>query len=267
MRKYLAFFKVRFFSGLQYRGASVSAVTTQMVWGLMECLAYRALHESNSAAFPMEYDAIVSYIWLKESCLMLFSTWNMDNDIVDQIANGGIAYELCRPVSLYKMWFSRLIGGRLATTVLKCVPVLTIAFLMPEPFKMNLPASPQAFFLFLLTMALGLGVTAAFCLLVYVLTFFTISPYGWRTLLMATLELLTGQIVPIPFMPESVRRAVELLPFAAMSNVPFRVYSGDLAGGEMWAAIGLQIFWMWALILAGKALSRKAVRQVVIQGG
>lgn len=267
MRKYFAFFKVRFFCGMQYRMASVSAVTTQVVWGLMECLAYRALHESNAASFPMEYDALVSYIWLQEAFLILFSTWNQDGDVVDQIVNGGIAYELCRPISLYKMWFSRVTGGRLAATCLKCVPVMVIAFLLPEPFRMNLPASPAAFAVFLLATALGAGVTVAFCLLVYVLTFFTISPYGWRTLLMATLELLTGQIIPIPFMPEGFRRVIELLPFAAMSNVPFRVYSGDLAGAEMWTAIGLQMFWLFALVLIGKALSSRAIRQVVIQGG
>lgn len=267
MRKYLAFFKVRFFCGMQYRMASLSAITTQVVWGLMECLAWRALQDSNAAAFPMEFDAIVSYMWLKEAFLVLFSTWNQDGDIVDQIVNGGIAYELCRPVSLYRMWFMRIAGGRLAVTALKCVPVLVIAFCLPEPFRMNLPASPEAFIMFLVTMVLGMGVTISFCLLVYVLTFFTISPYGWRTLLTATLELLTGHILPIPFIPEPFRTVIELLPFAGMSNVPFRVYSGDLAGGEMWTAIGLQVFWICVLILGGSLISRRAIHQVVVQGG
>ena len=45
MKKYLMFFKVRFASGLQYRMASVTALTTQLIWGIMECLAYKAIAE------------------------------------------------------------------------------------------------------------------------------------------------------------------------------------------------------------------------------
>ena len=119
MKKYFSFFRVRFFTGLQYRTAAVSALTTQFVWGLMECLAYKALMDSNAIAFPMEYSAVVSYIWLQEAFFALFKTWASDNDIFGMITNGGIAYELCRPISIYNMWFSRNVGGRMAEAVLK----------------------------------------------------------------------------------------------------------------------------------------------------
>lgn len=267
MRKYYSFFKTRFACGMQYRMASVSAVTTQFLWGLMECLAYKALQESSAAGLPMDYAAIVSYIWLKEAFLVLFNTWAADNDIFAMIMDGGIAYEMCRPVSLYDMWYARTLGGRMALAALKCGPVLALAFLVPAPYKMGAPASFPALLLFLLTMLLGTGVTAAFCMLVYFLSFFTISPQGWKMLLTGAVEFLSGSVIPIPFVPEPWRTVLELLPFASMQNVPFRIYSGDLAGGEMVSAIGLQVFWLCALILCGKLICRKAQRRVVVQGG
>ena len=79
-----------------------------------------------------------------------------DNDIFGMIMNGDVAYELCRPLSVYTMWFSRNVGGRMAETLLRCVPVLFCAFLMPEPYRMTLPVNMAAFGWFLFTMFLGI---------------------------------------------------------------------------------------------------------------
>lgn len=145
MKKYYCFFKLRFFTGLQYRMASLTALTTQLVWGLMECLAYKVIAEAYGDNIPMDYASIVKYIWLKEALFALFNTWAADNDLFEMIANGDIAYELCRPVTIYSMWFVRTVGARTAEAVMRCIPVLLCAFLMPRPYRMTLPVSGTAF--------------------------------------------------------------------------------------------------------------------------
>lgn len=251
MKKYLTFFRLRFATGVQYRMASIMALTTQLIWGLMECLAFRAIAQASGGQMKMEYQAIVSYIWLKEAFLALFNTWAADNELFTMIRNGDIAYELCRPVSVYSMWFARITGGRCSEALLRCVPVLCCAFLMPSSYRMGLPVSVGAFFLFLLTMLLGMGVTIAFCMVVYMLCFFTIAPQGWRMVLTGAVDLLSGNLIPLPFFPQRYLRLAELLPFAYMQNVPFRIYCGDLTGEAVLPMIGKQIFWLLTLILAG----------------
>lgn len=266
-RKYISFFRLHFNTGLQYRAAAFGGIVTQFLWGLMECLAFRAFYEADPAAFPMEFSATVTYIWLREAFFALFTTWHADNDIFNSIINGDIAYELCRPVSVYDMWFSRTCAKRLANAGLRCVPILIAAFLLPSPFKMTLPKNAGCLVLFIVTMLLGLGVTAAFCMFVYVLSFFTISPQGLRMVFTSMVELLSGATIPLPFMPDAVRRVLDILPFAGMFNVPLRIYSGDLSGTPMLRAVSLQCFWLIILLAAGKALCRMAERRVVVQGG
>ena len=145
MKKYYCFFKLRFATGLQYRMAFVTALTTQLIWGLMECLAFKAIAEASGGSLPMNYSSIVTYIWLKEALLVLFNTWAAYNDLFAMIANGNIAYELCRPVSIYSMWFSRTTGARIAEAVMRCIPVLGCAFLMPKAYRMTLPVDGAAF--------------------------------------------------------------------------------------------------------------------------
>lgn len=198
----------------------------------------------------------------------MFNTWiATDGDIFSVIMNGDVAYELCRPISLYRMWFAKSVGGRCATAALKCVPIITVAALLPHPYRLSAPKNGAAFCFFLLTLFLGLLVTVAFCMLVYAITLFTISPQGLRALLTGAVELLSGAVIPFPFIPNPVRGVLELLPFGSMQNVALRVYSGSLAGGAMLRAVFLQVFWIGALVLLGRAICRVAERRLVVQGG
>lgn len=267
MRKYYYFFKLRFSTGIQYRMASVSALTTQLLWGLMECLAYRAIAEASGGNLPMDYSSIVTYIWLKEALLALCNTWAADNDLFDMITNGDIAYEMCRPVSVYSMWFSRTTGARIASALMRSIPILLCAFLMPGACRMTLPVSGGAFALFLLTLFFALGITVTFCMLVYMLCFFTISPQGWKMVLTGAVDFLSGNIIPLPFFPKKYLFLLELTPFAYMQNVPFRIYCGDISGGEIWQCVIRQIFWLAALGFLGAAIWKQAEKRVVIQGG
>ena len=135
MKKYISFFGLRLNMGLQYRVAAAAGIVTQFVWGFMECFVFRAFYEPNPAAFPMEFKAMVSYIWLQQAFLAFFATWMMDNDIFDSILSGNIAYELCRPVSIYNMWFAKNAATRISRALLRCMPILIVAFILPEPFK------------------------------------------------------------------------------------------------------------------------------------
>ena len=56
---------------------------------------------------PMTFAQLSSYIWLQQAFLALFMMWFFDNDIFEAITRGDVAYELCRPVDLYNMWFVR----------------------------------------------------------------------------------------------------------------------------------------------------------------
>ena len=267
MKKYWAFFRLRFTMGLQYRSAAAAGIVTQFFWGAMNILVYRAFYETDAEAFPMSFRATATYIWLQQAFLALFAAWMLENEIFENIMNGNVAYEMCRPVSIYNMWFSRSMGNRLSRAVLRCLPILLFAAFLPAPFGIGKPASTEHFILFLITMLLGLGVTVAFFMMIYGLTFFTISPNGLRILITSMVEFFAGGIIPIPFFPDKIRNVLELLPFASMQNVPLRIYSGSMGTAETVKAITLQAIWLFVLMLLGKLLLMLAEKRIVVQGG
>lgn len=267
MKKYLSFFRLRFTMGLQYRAAALAGIVTQFVWGFMEIMLFHAFYQADASAFPMTFSATASYIWLQQAFLAFFAAWMMENEIFDSILNGNIAYELCRPINIYNMWFSRSIANRLSRAVLRCFPILLVAAFIPSPYGIAAPASMLHFFLFLLTLILGLAMTVSFCMLVYVLTFFTISPQGLRMLFTSAVEFFAGAVIPLPFFPERLQRVMELLPFASMQNVALRIYSGSMSIDQMQKAVVLQAFWLAVITLLGKMICRIAEKRVTVQGG
>ncbi len=267
MKKYLSFFRLRLQMGMQYRAAAFAGMATQFFWGFMLIFAYHAFYESNPSAFPMEFSALVSYIWLQQAFLALFITWRFDNDILAMISDGGLAYELARPVSLYRMWFAKNLAMRLSEAALRFAPVLLVAILLPKPWGLSLPKSPLHFLLFLITMVLGLLLTIAFLMIVYGLTTRMLTSYGIRIFLSSVMEFLSGQVIPLPFFPDRIRTVLEFLPSAGMQNVPLRIYSGDLTGEAMIRAILLQLVWLSVFAAAGKLLLKSAEKRAVLQGG
>lgn len=267
MKKYLSFFRLRFSMGLQYRAAALAGIATQFAWGFLEIMVFKAFYEADAGAFPMDFSAMVSYIWMQQAFLAFFAAWMMENDIFDSIVNGNIAYEMCRPVRVYNMWFSRSLATRISRAVLRCFPILAVAAFLPEPYGFAPPASVMHLIFFVITLLLGLGVTVAFCMFVYVLAFFTISPQGLRIVFTSMVEFFAGAIIPLPFFPEKIQAVMELLPFASMQNVALRIYSGSMSSMQMQKAAVLQLFWLLMLTMGGSLLCRYAEKKVTVQGG
>jgi len=267
MKKYLSFFRIRFIAGLQYRAAAWAGIATQFAWGGLNILMFRAFYENGSNAFPMPFDSLSSYIWLQQAFLAIFMAWFFDSDIFDSIVTGNIAYELCRPCDIYNMWFTKNVAIRVSRAVLRCLPILVFAFILPQPYGMSLPVSFAAFLLFVLSMLLGLLVLVAFSMLIYISAFYTISPIGIRILATSVIEFFAGALIPIPFFPEFLQPFIYALPFASMQNTPFLIYTGYISGAEIVKSMLLQLAWFVVLWCVGKLLIKHAIKKVVVQGG
>lgn len=267
MKQYLSLFRIRFINSLQYRAAAYGGMVTQFFWGFMTLLLFRAFYKSGAADFPMEFSRLSSYIWLQQAFLTLFMIWYFDMDIFNSITSGNVAYELARPVDLYKMWFTKNVATRLSRATLRSFPILIVAALLPKPYGFSLPFSFTNFAMFLITAVLAFLIVMAFCMLVYISTFYTMSSLGVRIVAAALSDFLTGGIIPLPFLPDNVQRIIGLTPFASMQNLPFLIYSGHIAGAEMFRGIMLQVFWLAALVFIGRLWMNSALKRVVIQGG
>jgi len=236
------------------------------MWGLMLVLAFLAFYRTAHGNFPMELSEVVSYMWMQQVLLVLFSVVYQDREIESSVETGAIAHELVRPTGLYERWFSRAAASRVAVTVFR-LPMLIVVFLLPAPYGLSLPPDIFQFMIFVPSMILALCVTVSFTMIMYVSIFYTISFGGVYVVVIAATAILTGAVIPFPFLPPTVQAVLEMLPFAAMQNMPLRIYSGNIAGADAIRGVVFQIFWLVVLLTAGKILMNRALKKVLVQGG
>ncbi|MDR0399551.1 MAG: ABC transporter permease [Treponema sp.] len=279
---------MKLIAGLQYRAAAWAGVATQFFWGGVSLLVFAAFYQSaglggagglagaaavsgeaasSGSPGPMDFGQLADLVWLRQAFLALVMLWSMDNELLDLIAGGNLAYELCRPLSLYGFWFFRILALRISRTLLRCAPILAVAFLLPEPWRFHPPPNPAAALLFIPSLCLAALLVTALCMFTCVLTFLSLNPHGARFFFGTLGEFLMGALIPIPFMPRTMQRVLGWLPFRYTADFPFRLYSGHIAGGEALAGLGMQCGWTALLVALGILSFRAIQRRVVIQGG
>lgn len=266
MKTYFSVFRLRMLNGLQYRVAALAGLATQFFWGFMYIMIYEAfyLHSINT---PIDFDQLVTYVWLQQAFLALVALWLRDPELFQLIISGNIAYELCRPSDTYRFWYAKLLGQRLSSALLRCIPIILIASFLPKPYRIEMPPDMFTFILFLVTLILGLFVIVAISMLIYISVFVTLNPTGSILLFGVIGEFLAGLIIPIPFMPPWLQKIAYVLPFRYTADLPFRVYSGNIPVQEAFQGIGIQLIWLILLFILGQYTMNKALRRVVVQGG
>ncbi len=264
---YLSLFKMRVLQGLQYRSAALAGILTQFFWGFMYIMIYEAFYKSTNAPQPISLEQLITFVWLQQSFLVLIMLWLRNNDIINLITKGDIAYELSRPYNLYYMWYARILAQRLSGALLRFLPILLVASLLPKPYRFSLPDDFLTFVLFLITLILGLLIIVALSMLIYISMFYTLSGVGSLLIFGVIGEFLSGLIIPVPLMPDTLKQIVYFLPFRYSSDLPFRIYAGNIGIKEAITSIFIQIFWIIFLLIIGKSWMKKALKRVVVQGG
>ena len=267
MRFYLSYFKLRFITGLQYRASALAGISTQFFFGMIFIMVYLAFYESGSGNVPMEFSGLVSYLWLQQALFSLINLLYKDTEIFDLIKNGNIAYELIRPKKLYFIWFAKIIAQRLAMVTLRCFPIIIVAFFLPEPFNLGLPVSINGFILFILTLIGGTLLMTSLIVLYHVITLKTLNEKGIPNIVATVADILSGSIVPLPFFPKVLQVISNYLPFRYISDLPFRVYTGNIGIQEGLFGLGIQVIWTFIIITLGYIMTLKSLKRVIVQGG
>jgi ABC-2 type transport system permease protein len=266
VKQYLSHFKLQLLTGLQYRTAALAGISTQFFWGFLYCMVYQAFY-SHTSIDSMSFKELISYVWLNQALFSLVVLRMKDNEVLESIRSGTVAYELCRPYDLYCWWYLKFLAKRYASAALKFIPVIVLAFLLPKPYNLSLPYSFSSFILFLISLLLGSFIIASINMIIHSISFFTLQDKGITSIINTTGELLSGLYLPIPLLPLFIISISEYLPFRLIGDLPFRIYSNNISGMYALKSITLQIIWIILLFIIGKLIMKKALKKVCIQGG
>jgi ABC-2 type transport system permease protein len=271
VKGYLSIVTTRFRVLFQYRAAALGGVFTQTFFGLVRVMILEAFYRASDARPSMTFAQAAGYVWLGQAMLTLFP-WNTDRDVRDLIRNGTVAYELCRPLDLYGLWFSRAIALRTAPVLLRMVPMFVVAIaVLPlvglDAWRLEPPPSLAAGAVWLASVFASLLLSCAFTCLMSITLLWTIDDTGVTRIFVTLVTVFGGLIIPLPLFPEWAQPVLRALPFAGTMDLPGRLYTGHIPVAEAGGVIASQLAWTAALILFGRWLLGRAIRRLVVQGG
>ena len=263
MRAYLSVFRMRLRMETQYRGAMIGGILCQMFFGLVLVALYRALYAGKPQTLPIEH--VTPYVWLQQAFFrMLLSS---DPDLLDKIRSGDISYDYCRPLNMYWFYYARIAAQKLMGSLMRGIPMLVVAALLPKGWGLILPASLPGLLFGLIALVLGLLCICALENITMGFTMRTLDPRGMQGVLNLLMITFSGNLLPLTLFPDSWQKVITALPYAQLLDAPIRLYTGEYAVSAAPGILLLQACWTFALIAVGMMMWDANRKHLIVQGG
>ncbi len=263
LRMYGEFVRVGFVNTLAYRLRYYTGIVTYFIYVSVYYFIWKAIFAHSARIEGFDFSQILTYIavgWVIRS----FYFNNIDQDMAQQVMEGKLAMDLIKPVHTQSMYVAQAFGEALFRLALLTAPAAVVLMLV---YPLRRPASFEHFAAFFASVVLSFFIVAGINFAVGTLAIRLKSILGLLRAKYFLLELFSGLLLPISFFPHAAQRLLAAMPFQYISYVPVLIYLGKINGAGIWTALGLQLFWVIALLLVGDMMWRWSSRKITIQGG
>jgi len=263
LRTYGEFVRVGFVNTLAYRLRYYTGIVTYFIYVSVYYFIWKAIFAHSARIEGFDFSQILTYIavgWVIRS----FYFNNIDQDMAQQVMEGKLAMDLIKPVNTQSMYVAQAFGEALFRLLLLTAPAAVVLLLV---YPLRRPASLAHFAGFFTSVVLSFFIVAGINFAVGTLAIRLKSILGLLRAKYFLLELFSGLLLPISFFPHAAQRLLAAMPFQYISYVPVLIYLGKISGAGIWTALGLQLFWVVALLLVGDMMWRWSSRKITIQGG
>ncbi len=180
-----------------------------------------------------------------------------------RILDGDVALDLVKPVDYQKARLAEAIGGLWIEVILIGVVVgVTLAV----TGGVDAPAGP-AFALFAVSMLLLVPLKF---LIVYVSTltcFWTQNFIGVQWARLAVVNLFSGALIPLAFLPGWLATVAQWSPFAGLTSTPALIFLGRIGVGDGLTLVAVQLGWVVVLWFGARLVWRAGLRRLTVNGG
>jgi ABC-2 type transport system permease protein len=249
-----------------YRAATVAGAFTNTVFGVIIAYTYLALWEARPDLGGYGVAQALTFAWVAQALIApvgLFGGFIID-DLSERVRTGAAAIDLHRPVSLLGLRLAEDVGRAAYHLLARGLPPMVVGAVL---FDLAWPDQLSTWVLAALSVALAVVVGFGLRYLLGLLAYWIIDVQGPAWVLVVLQLFFSGMMLPLVVFPDWLRTVADLLPFRCLIQIPIDVLLSEDTGTAVAPLIGVQLLWVGLLLGAGAALTRFAVRKVVVQGG
>lgn len=251
--------------GLIYRAEWVFGVFRGYLFLWIQVAIWRALLEQGGlpSGSPVSLADMVTYL-TAVSVLQTATYSSVARDMEDRLRTGDIVGDLLRPTPFPVLVVGRSLGQAAASLVQRAAPVLLLAHLT---WGLKPPSTLTGAVIGLLAVILAVAMAYAIAYLLGILGFWVWTTQHFEWLIDGVIRILSGAAIPFWFFPSWLQAIAQVLPFHVLSYTPIALYLGRMAPSEVAVQVATGAGWTLALWAFAWSLWRRALRQIVYQGG
>ncbi len=267
IKPYLAIFRQKLLSGLQYRAGFWGTTTTHVVWVYIRVVTVDIFYRYGSGQAGVTLAQAATMIWLQEMALNLMPGFGVDSAVWDKISKGDVGYDLARPLDVYSHWYVSALSDKLARFLLSIGPVMAFALLTPGEIGLRLSSSPLHLLAGIVTLTTGLLLSCAVICLCYAAQMDVNVGDAPARVLMIVSQILAGSLLPLQLWPDGMQAFLRLQPFAAMMDLPLRFFAGSASLSGLPRVLLSQAVWGALIWRLGRMWIGRNLRRLILQGG
>lgn len=260
--RYLAYSKKNFISHSVYRfdhfmGIFNTCLQLFIFWSIYKTL-YGNANEIDGITFSMVTTNFIISLGLRSA----FSI--NEYFLPSRIGNGSIGNELLKPINFKGIMLAEDLGNICFKLVFQFTPALLIAIFTVGMLK---PVSFPALVYSIISAVLGFLVLWCISFLAQTTSFWLINVWSIITIKNVFVNVLSGSMLPLWFMPNWMQGVIKFTPFSSIYFTPVLIYLGEISGMNVLLSYMKQCLWILILYSLGELLWSRGIKKLVVQGG
>jgi len=258
MLKYLIYYKVAFKDILAYKADFIIYIIANMVFFFVYFAIWKNIYTSTSTIEIHNYTLIntVTYYFVTSFIFRLDPTGAMF--LNETVWMGTFTNDLIKPWSAVLIDISYTLA-ELSVRVLLYLPFCLFIFIVAFNY-LSLPSLGNLVY-FLITVILGIFLNIAFYEIFHALCFHFGDQEANISLLNYLVALPAGGLFPLAFLPETLHKITNVLPFRFLFDTPANIYLGKLTTSEIVSSWGQMILWIVLFFLIFYFIYRSGLKK------
>lgn len=256
IRQWRAIFSIYAQENLAYPAVTVIWILTDVVTAITMPLVFiSAARGGMIQGFDASDFATYYLVMIAVTC---FVTCHLMWEVALEIKEGQFSVALMRPMDYLAFSFCRSLAYRLTRPLL----LLPIFLLLVAGYWRFLGGVELHLGLeFWLALLLGHLVSFTFVMAMAMLALFVQETTSIFELYYLPMLFLSGQLIPVPLLPEWVQQAGRFFPFYYTTAFPTELAMGRVASADVLPGLGAQMGWIAGALLVQRVLWRLGLRQ------
>jgi ABC-2 type transport system permease protein len=247
-----------------YRLAALAGLVANATFGFLKvAILFATVEAAGGELNGYDVGTMSAYVWLSQGLLGSVNLFGR-TEMAERIRTGDVVVDFLRPLDLHVAAIAMDVGRGLFSLLPRGLPSVLIGAVV---VGMTMPTTPGPYLLGMLSVLLGITVSAATVYLVAATGFWLVETRGVALVYMVVSGFLAGLFVPIGIFPEPLFWVATATPFPSMMMYPVDVLSGRVDGLASVGLVGLQVAWLVVVVALGQLMTRRGRRRLEVQGG